>query len=285
MADETQVVAPVVVESKSDDKSLSTIMSEAVGEAGISPDAEIEIDSEGGISFVNAVKGAEADAKAAKEKEALLTPELSFEDRYKEVQSAYTKSQQDNAKLTDAVNQLLQGQLALTNKLSVLEKGQTPIPEEPEVDLETLFQDKTALNAHIQNLIVKGVQAALGPDHVELGERQRIGLDLQRTMEKYSDFKEYGPELKALVDEFPDASFEKLYQAAKKLRGNNPKPASGGSATPEVKPAVTPDAIAALKAKAAAIGTESGVSGTIPNKQVVNSIRDAIGLSLAELGL
>ena len=291
------VVAPVTPAAAAPvvEKSLATIMTEASLEAGLDPDTEIAIGDDGEISFVNPKKDKEAADKAAADaaaKAAAGDPVASFEDRYKEVQSAFTKSTQENAVLKESVSQLLQNTIALTNRLSALEKGQTPAAEaETEVDLDTLFQDKTALLGFIQGEIKKGVasglKAELGDDYAATNDKVRVGLELQSVVNAHSDFKEYGAEMMALVDEFPNESFEKLYQTAKKLR-DTVKPSSGESATTEIKPAaVTPEAerVAALKAKAAAIGTESGVGGILPNGTKINSPRDAIVASMAELGL
>lgn len=275
------------------EKSLTTIMQEASLEAGLDPDTEIAISDDGEISFVNPKKEAEANAKKTEDEGKGKVLDAKEDPAYKELQGAFTKATQENATLKDSITQLLLSQTQLTNRLSALEKGQTPATDETEeVDLDTLLQDKTALKSFLQSEITKGVQAGLkkelGEDYGEMNERQRVGLDLQRTIEKYPDFKEYGSELQVLVDEFPNASFEQLYLASKKLRGS--KPNSGGSATSESKPAVTTteDPVAkaeALKAKAAALGTESGVSGKVPDSKPINSIRDAIGETFRELGL
>jgi len=281
-------------------ETLEALVETAVKDAGVDG-FDLDIDSEGGISFVkpdstNAETGG-TDGKGKEEKPAdgvLKTDDkpaadaaaggTDFEARYKEVQGTMTKYAQENAELKSTLTQVLKNQLTLQEQL---QKGsQTPSAEtESEPDLESLLADKTAFAKFISGLVVEAVETKLGKDAPDVMNRNRLGLELQNTAAAHSDFSVYVPDIKILVDEFPDASFEQLYQTAKKLRPVTTKPAAGESATKEVKPAANAETVESLKAKADALKTESGVNGNISDKKKITSIKDAIAAALSEHGL
>jgi hypothetical protein len=281
-------------------ETLEALVDTAVKDAGVDG-FDLELDAEGGISFVkpdstNAETGG-TDGKGKEEKsadgvlktgaEAAIKADIptkegagDYEARYKDLQSQFTKVSQENAEVRGMVT-------ILATQLQEAKKGsQTPGSEtDAEPDLESLLADKTAFAKFISGLVVEAVESKLGKDAPDVMNRNRLGLELQNAAAAHVDFTEYVPDIKILVDEFPDASFEQLYQTAKKLRPATPKPASGESATKEVKPAATTESVDALKAKADALKTESGVNGNLSDKKKITSIKDAVAAALAEHGL
>jgi len=284
-------------------ETLEALVETAVKDAGVDG-FDLELDAEGGISFVKADadagdkggtdgKGKEEVAAGGvlktevKPADAGGTPVVTDDaktvsiEQYKELQGQFTKVSQDFSEVKGMVT-VLATQLQEAKKGNQTTESET---DETGADLESLLADKTALAKFITGLVSEAVETKLGKDAPEVMNRNRLGLELENTRSAHTDFDAYVPVISALVNEFPDASFEKLYQTAKKLQPVTPKPAAGESVTTEVKPAATTEKVDELKAKAAALQTESGVNGTLSDKKKVTTIADAVKAALAEHGL
>jgi len=285
-------------------ETLEALVETAVKDAGVDG-FDLELDAEGGISFVKADadagdkggtdgKGKEEGAAGGvlktevKPADAGGTPVVTDDaktvsiEQYKELQGQFTKVSQDFSEVKGMVT-VLATQLQEAKKGNQTTESET---DETGADLESLLADKTALAKFISGIVSEAVETKLGKDAPEVMNRNRLGLELENTRSAHTDFDAYVPVISALVNEFPDASFEKLYQTAKKLQPVTPKPAAGESVTKEIKPAATTEKdVDALKAKADALKTESGVNGTLSDKKKVTTIADAVKAALAEHGL
>jgi hypothetical protein len=280
---------------------LESLVETAVKDAGVDG-FDLDIDSEGGISFVKPEAdagdkgGTDGKEKGTEGKDGVLKTEVKPADagvtpvgdeaktvsieQYKELQGAFTKVSQDFSEVKGMVT-------VLATQLQEAKKGNQTTESESDAgaDLESLLGDKTAFAKFISGIVSEAVESKLGKDAPDVMNRNRLGLELENTRAAHEDFDTYVPAISALVNEFPDASFEKLYQTAKKLQPVTPKPAAGESVTKENKPAATTETVETLKAKADALQTESGVNGTLSDKKKATTIKDAIAQALSEFGL
>jgi hypothetical protein len=222
------------------------------------------------------------------------TPSVDWEDRYKNLQSAFTKATQSNKDL-EARLAKLEG-YADGKRDSGLETTQDgPEP----VDPYELFSDPSKTQAYIGGIVQETIAGALTdslpPEIQEVIAEKKVDREVQSVIQENPDFYDYVPAMQEIYSKVQTdlpvaeafALAKELYEATPSTQTTPqpPQPAENHPATPVVPetPVAAPSP-QELAARAAQLQTAQGsdVDGGFVEERVIKSAKDAMMVALED---
>jgi hypothetical protein len=264
----------------------------------------VEFGEDGGIDMVIAQPAATPEEQPAAEPQPAAaeptpaaqpdTKEVDWEDRYKNLQSAFTKATQSNKDLETRLAKL-EGYADGKREGQGLENDQQG---QEEVDLYDVFSDQNKAQAFIGNIVQNTLADALTdslPKEVqEIIAEKKVDREVQAVIQENPDFYDYVPAMQEIYQKVETdlpvaeafALAKELYEATPAEPQPQPAPAQPAPATPEApaaQPVVAPspqDLAARSQQLQTAVGNTN--DGGFVEERVIASAKDAMMAALED---
>ena len=220
------------------------------------------------------------------------TPSVDWEDRYKNLQSAFTKSTQANKDLEMRLAKL-EGFAEGTQSTGLANEQQMPPTE---VDLYDTFSDPTKAQAYIGGIVQETLAGALTdslpPEIQDVIAEKKVDREVQSVIKENPDFYDYVPAMQEIYSKVKtDLPVAEAFALAKELYEATPAEPQPQPTTEQPAPAtpapVTPVAAPSpqdLAARAAQLQTAVGSTndGGFVEERVISSAKDAMMAALED---